>query len=285
MRRRDFLKSALILAGAPLSIPAARPLHGSALPARAQQFDYDWLKNHARRIASSDYKAPDQVLPHPLTQLDYNAYQAIRFGAHRALWLKDNLAFRVEFFHRGPMFKEQVRMHEIVDDQASAILYDPAMFDFRRARVDVGSCREISALPASACIFIPIGAPMSQLFSARATSAPSAATIASTACRPAGWPSTRLDKGEEFPRFTDFLARAAGADAGTLTVYALMDSPSVAGAYRFRHYSGRTLDDGCRCRALSAQGHRAAGHRAADQHVPARRERPPHGQRLAPGDP
>ncbi|HET9881229.1 MAG TPA: glucan biosynthesis protein, partial [Candidatus Binatia bacterium] len=103
MRRRDFLKSALILAGAPLSIPAARPSHRSALPARAQQFNYDWLKKHARQRACSDYKAPDQVLPNPLTQLDYDAYQAIRFGAHRALWLKENLAFRVEFFHRGPM--------------------------------------------------------------------------------------------------------------------------------------------------------------------------------------
>src|SRR5687768_3141538 len=68
MRRRDFLKSALILAGAPLSVPAARPSHGSALPARAQQFNYDGLKNHARRIACSDYKASDQVLPNLLTQ-------------------------------------------------------------------------------------------------------------------------------------------------------------------------------------------------------------------------
>ena len=141
MRRRDFLKSALVLAGAPLSISAVRPSTASAQPPRSQRFDYDWLKNHARGVACSDYEAPHRLLPNTLTGLDYDAYQAIRFGADKALWLREGSAFRIEFFHRGPMFKEPVRIHEIVDGEASAIVYDPAMFDFRRARVDAGDAR------------------------------------------------------------------------------------------------------------------------------------------------
>src|SRR5918997_5598749 len=137
MRRRDFLKSALVLAGAPLSITAVRPA-GSAPPPRAQPFNYDWLKNHARGLACGDYEAPNRLLPNTLMTLDYDAYQAIRFGADKALWLREGLAFRIEFFHRGPMFKEQVRIHEIIDGHASAIVYDPAMFDFRTLRVDAG---------------------------------------------------------------------------------------------------------------------------------------------------
>ncbi|HKW83296.1 MAG TPA: glucan biosynthesis protein D, partial [Burkholderiaceae bacterium] len=44
-----------------------------------------------------------------------------------------------------------------------------------------------------------------------------------------------IDSGgnEEFPLFTDFWLERPAADATALTVYALMDSPSVAGAYRF----------------------------------------------------
>jgi glucans biosynthesis protein len=39
--------------------------------------------------------------------------------------------------------------------------------------------------------------------------------------------------GEEFPRFTDFWLEKPPALAGGIRIYALMDSPSVAGAYRF----------------------------------------------------
>ena len=38
-------------------------------------------------------------------------------------------------------------------------------------------------------------------------------------------------KGEEFPRFTEFWIVRPDADAKSLTVYALLDSPSVAGAF------------------------------------------------------
>jgi glucans biosynthesis protein len=242
MRRRDFLKSALALAGAPLSIPAVRSTHGSAQPVRLQQFNYDWLKNHARRLSCSDYKAPDQVLPNTLTQLGYDGYQAIRFGANKALWLKEGLAFRVEFFHRGPMFKEAVRMHEIVDGQASAILYDPAMFDFRRARVDTGTLsrdlgfagfrlhfhtdwRADVAAFLGASYFRAVGSDYRQYgISARGLAV-----------------DTALDKGEEFPRFTDFWLQRPVRNSKQLTVYALMDSPSVTGAYRFEIGPGATL--------------------------------------------
>ncbi len=138
IRRRDFLKSALILAGAPLSMPALLPSVAAAQPSRKlQQFDYIWLKNQARRRSCSSYQAPKVSLPKALAKLDYDDYQSIRFDRDRSLWADDGLPFRVEFFHRGPMFSEPVRMHEIVDAQAREILYHPAMFDLRRTGVDI----------------------------------------------------------------------------------------------------------------------------------------------------
>ncbi|HEX7227932.1 MAG TPA: glucan biosynthesis protein D [Candidatus Binatia bacterium] len=242
MRRRDFLKSALVLAGAPLSISAVRPSTASAQPPRSQRFDYDWLKNHARGVACSDYEAPHRLLPNTLTGLDYDAYQAIRFGADKALWLREGSAFRIEFFHRGPMFKEPVRIHEIVDGEASAIVYDPAMFDFRRARVDAGDLprdlgfagfrvhfhtdwRADVAAFLGASYFRAVGSDYRQYgISARGLAV-----------------DTALDKREEFPRFTDFWLQRPVRDSKQLIVYALLDSPSVTGAYRFDISPGATL--------------------------------------------
>ena len=42
-----------------------------------------------------------------------------------------------------------------------------------------------------------------------------------------------LDRGEEFPAFREFWLVRPEPDAATLTFYALLDSPSVTGAYRF----------------------------------------------------
>src|SRR5688572_21288601 len=227
MRRRDFLKSALILAGAPLSISAVRPSRGSAQPARSQRFDYDWLKNHARQLACNHYEAPDRLLPNILTALDYDGYQAIRFSADNALWLREDLEFRIEFFHRGPMFKEPVRMHEIVDGQARAILYDPAMFDFRRTRL------EASALPRD------LGFAGFRVHFHTDWRADVAAFLGASYFRAVGSDyrqygisarglavDTALDKGEEFPRFTDFWLQRPVNNSKRLTVYALMDSHS-----------------------------------------------------------
>ena len=50
-----------------------------------------------------------------------------------------------------------------------------------------------------------------------------------------------MDRAEEFPMFTAFWLERPALDAGTLTVYALMDSPSIAGAYRFNISPAATL--------------------------------------------
>ena len=52
---------------------------------------------------------------------------------------------------------------------------------------------------------------------------------------------TAFPRPEEFPRFTAFWFERPAKDSGTLTLYALMDSPSIAGALRFHIAPGGTL--------------------------------------------
>src|SRR5690606_22798326 len=50
---------------------------------------------------------------------------------------------------------------------------------------------------------------------------------------------TAMPKGEEFPRFREFWLVRPAPEATTLVIYALLDSPSLTGAYRFRLTPGR----------------------------------------------
>ena len=45
--------------------------------------------------------------------------------------------------------------------------------------------------------------------------------------------NTGLPQGEEFPDFTHFWIEEPGGDAASITIFALLDGPSLAGAYRF----------------------------------------------------
>ena len=138
MRRREFLKSAAILGAATMfsdPLPAATPSPIGTL----QAFDFAWLKGHARALAGAAYQPPEQPLPKILTNLDWDQYQAIRFRTDRAQWAGDGVDFRVQFFHPGPLFKEPVRIYEVVNGQAREIVYDPAMFDFRNSGINIAS--------------------------------------------------------------------------------------------------------------------------------------------------
>ena len=64
--------------------------------------------------------------------------------------------------------------------------------------------------------------------------------------------------------------------APSITIYALLDGPSITGAYRFEAAKGRGADHRHQRRSLRAHRHRARRRRAAHQHVLVRRERPAH---------
>ena len=244
MRRREFLKAAVILARPPLVFPLL-PAAAAALVRPAsdpQPFDYAWLKGQARALAGSPYQPPRRRLPNTLAKLDFDHYQAIRPHLERAQWTKDNLAFRVHFFPLGFLFQEPVHLYEVVDGHAQDIAFDPALFDWRKSGVAV------HALPRD------LGFAGFRLQFHTNWAADVTAFLGASYFRAVGGDSrqyglsarglavdTALEREEEFPRFTTFWLERPAKDAGHMTVYALLDSPSVAGAYRFGLAPGATL--------------------------------------------
>jgi glucans biosynthesis protein len=235
MQRRHLLKGlAATAATAPLTQlahAAGNSAVGLVTLGKPQAFDYAWLKGRARELSQQPYQAPNSVLPAPIANLDYDRYQSIHFKPEHSLWAQRDSRFRVQFFHPGFLFKERVRVFEVADGQAQELAYDPAMFDLRKAGVSSALPRDLGfaglriqhhqdwrndiASFLGASYFRAVGADRQYGLSTRGLAIDAGS-----------------DKGEEFPRFTTFWLERPAPHSGTLTVYALLDSPSITGAYR-----------------------------------------------------
>jgi periplasmic glucans biosynthesis protein len=70
-------------------------------PAGPAPFDGSTVHNLARQLAAKSYQKPNDDLPAALRNLDYPAYQGIRFDQSQSLWRGQGGNFTAAFFHRG----------------------------------------------------------------------------------------------------------------------------------------------------------------------------------------
>ncbi len=206
-----------------------------------QSFSYAALKGLARELAAKPYQPPPEVLPATIAHLTWDQMQQIRFKDQNALWHDDNSKFRIRFFHLGLYNKLPVRIFEVHDGHARQLAYDPALFDYGHSGVDANQ------LPAE------LGFAGIQVFFRTDWRRDVAAFQGASYFRAGGENkqyglSTRglaidcgLPRSEEFPRFTSFWLERPVPDANRFTIYALLDSPSVAGAYRIQIAPGEPL--------------------------------------------
>jgi glucans biosynthesis protein len=238
--RRTLLKSATLLALASKASPL--PTASAATPpASPQRFDFAWLKGQARGRAQNPYRPVPNVLPNALAQLDYDRYQSIRFRPERSLWTGSNAGFRVRFFHVGRNFNAPVQMYEMVNGQARPIRYDPALFDLRESGINPrGLRRDLGFAGFKAHFHTDWDADVVAFLGASYFRAVGGEKQFGLSARGLAI-DTGLDRPEEFPHFEAFWLERPEGPTSRLTVYALMDSPSIAGAYRFEIAPGATL--------------------------------------------
>ena len=226
-------KAAPPAAGQPAAQPAAQPA-----PAPPPPFTLATLLQLARDRAAHPYENRSPKLPQSLARLTYDQYRDIRFRRLDALWRNQSL-FEVQFFHRGFNFDRRVNINQIVDGQAHPVVYDSAWFEFgRRARLPAtlklgaelgfAGFRVHYPLQTPAYkdeLIVFLGASYFRVLGRNQVYGLSARGLAI---------NTASSDGEEFPWFTDFwLVRPTSPEQRTLTIYALLDSPSVTGAYTF----------------------------------------------------
>jgi len=198
-----------------------------------EPFSFDRLKARAKGLAGEPWKRAEPSDRGTLDQIDWESHQKIKFRADAALKLGSSHPTSVQLFHPGKWFMEPVTINLVDGETASEVLFSPALFEMPqhhparaldrktgfagfRVMADDGKTDWLAFLGAT---YFRAASPFNQYgLSARGLALNTAV------------PGVN----EEFPRFTAFwLGGGAGGDPA-LTIWALLDSPSVAGAYQFR---------------------------------------------------
>ena len=244
MSRRNFLRSSaalLTVAGADwlltgAAAPARGPGEGAAAP-----FDYAHLKGLARTRAAQPYVAAAKRLPPAVAGLDWDHWQAIRFRDERSLWVDEGLRFQVRFAHPGYTLDKPVRMYEVVNGAAREITFDPTLYDYTHAGIRPAAVpsnlgfggfrilhhtnwtRDCAAFQ-GASYFRAVDGDLQYGMSQRGLAI-----------------NCGMSEPEEFPDFIAYYLERPAKDSSRLTVYGLLDSPSVSGAYRFVIDVGDTI--------------------------------------------
>lgn len=216
-----------------LLVPVLVIAVAARLAAADEAFNFDALKARAQSLAAKPYVPPASHLPDWLEKATYDQHRSIKANPDRALWHKEELPFQLQFFHPGWLFKTPVQIHEVVDGKERLVEFSPSYFiygDYRPAgRVpgDLGFAGlrvhgmlnqpgDELVVFAGASYFRSLGKGVHYGLSARGLAINS------------GGPGE-----EEFPRFTDFWVERPKPSDTAVTIHALLDSPSVSGAYRF----------------------------------------------------
>ena len=232
--RRHFLAATV---GAGLT-PLIWPAHSGAADGRPA-FDFETVKEEARKLAAAPFNGDFPALPDPLRELDYEQYGEIRFDPGRALW-KGQCLFEAQFFHRGFRFDRPVALHTVENGLTQTIAYDKTMFDYGghgfrdELPSDLGFAGFRLHYPVNTPAYadevaVFLGASYFRLLGRDQHFGASARGLAI---------DTAMPSGEEFPFFRAFWLEKPAPDASAVTFYALLDSESCAGAYRFAIYPG-----------------------------------------------
>ena len=205
------------------------------LPIVAAAFDLDDVAERARDLAANPYRSPVNQLAPELRELDYDAYRDIRFRPDHALWRAEKLPFELMFFPTGRGYQEAVRINTIEPSGIKRLEFDPSMFDFGRNKLDAAKLRTLGY--AGFRVHYPLNAPNYKdevvvFLGASYFRAVGQGQIYGLSARGLAL-DTATPGGEEFPRFAEFWIERPKPGATTLTIYGLLDSPRVAGAYKF----------------------------------------------------
>jgi glucans biosynthesis protein len=117
--RRDFLAG--LAAGALFGLPATA-VRGQATPFSAASVD-----RIARRLAAAPYRPPPTDLPADLAGLGYDGYRGLRRSRDRLIFPQSPI--RLEPMPRGgPLYRERIELFAVEDGQAAPVAFDPAAF-------------------------------------------------------------------------------------------------------------------------------------------------------------
>jgi glucans biosynthesis protein len=194
----------------------------------AKAFGLSQLQGYAKKLASQPYKAPYRPPAELLRRVNYDSVQKIHFRSEAALW-HGAATYPVAFFHMANYSGEPVTIHAVRDGVAREILYSPDYFDYGTSGVDPRPLAKLG-FPGFR-VMDSQTAPTDWLAFQGASYFRSSGEDAQYGASARGIAiNTALQSVEEFPRFSQFWLEENGP---VITIYALLEGPSVTGAYKF----------------------------------------------------
>jgi periplasmic glucans biosynthesis protein len=198
------------------------------------RFDYQHVVSAARKLAGEPYTPPQKV-PDFLRNISYDAFRDIRFRTERTLWANDAVRFGVQLIHPGLYFANSVVINVIESTGVQRLPFSTDLFTYGRNTFKDNIPSNLGF--AGFRLTYPLNHPKQQnhvLVFAGASYFRGVAKNQVFGLSARGLAiDTGLPSGEEFPYFREFWLEKPLAHSRTVKLFALLDSESVTGAYRF----------------------------------------------------
>ncbi|WP_224750218.1 glucan biosynthesis protein [Halomonas sp. ML-15] len=213
--------------------------------AQSTEEHFEAVIERAETLAGEPHDSRRGELPTALRDLNYDTYRQIRFRGDRAIW-RDAGLFSVQLFHSGFLFETPVTLNLIEDGEVRPLEFSSDYYSYdgdaeRLLEADLdgaghagfrlhyplnrGDYDDEFLVFLGASYFRLVGRDQGYGLSTRGLAI-----------------DTGGSQGEEFPAFREFWLVKPDDDANEMSVLALLDSPSLAGAYRFDIRPGRDVE-------------------------------------------
>jgi glucans biosynthesis protein len=210
----------------------------------SQVVDFSTLTRFVAEKALLPYESPGENLDLFFKELNYDGHRKINFRKEKSFFGPTDLTYRVEFSHPGWMFKKPVKFYNVQINQTMLIPFDRQMFDYQTLEVPNG-------------IKDPEGYAGFKLVAPGSFSKDRfeflvfmGASYYRAITTDLGWGisargvavNTIGGQPEEFPDFTHFWFVEPNVKDEAFRFYAMLDGPSVVGAYEFEVLPGKKTE-------------------------------------------
>ncbi|MDB6135615.1 MAG: mdoG [Verrucomicrobiales bacterium] len=214
---------------------------GAALAQTEAEGMFENVRRLAKERAAKPYAARPSTLAPFWAGLTYDDHRRITFRPGKGLWQGEHRGYQLEFFHPGWVFPKTIEFHETAPDASRTIDWNSDFFDYGELKVPEATPRPDGYAgfrlmapvddPASLSeLAVFLGASYFRALAPGLGMGTSARGLALNPMRP---------QGEEFPDFIEWWVERPASGAREIRAWALLDSPSVSGAYQFRILPGR----------------------------------------------
>ncbi|MGB7263553.1 MAG: glucan biosynthesis protein G [Albidovulum sp.] len=243
MIRREFLAGLAALAASPMAHGQTLPTTPLAPAGTMTVFGPRTVPGLARALSVKDY-VPRPDIPREWLDISYDDFSHIWFADRNALWNNTDAALRVDAFAAGLYAKQAVQISIVEGGHSQTLPFNLGVFDktdqFPDMPVDetmgYSGFRlrgELNTPDIFTEFFVMKGASYFRGIGTGQIYGLSARGLAIDTAEPTG---------EEFPDFIAYWIERPGPRQRHFVVHALMDSPSLAGAYKFTLRPGPTLE-------------------------------------------